>query len=106
MTITPSVYIEEREGDYFITGSRVLLDSVVYGFQNGQSPEAIVESFPTLSLEEVYGAIAFYLGHQSEIETYLKHKETDFELRRDAARAADPLLYRRLAEARGEPVSR
>lgn len=106
MTGEARKYVEEHEGDYYVTGSRVLLDSIVYGFLDGQSPEAIAESFPTLSLEEVYGAIAFYLGHQPEIDDYLRQREADFEARREAARAADPLLYRRLAEGRREPVSR
>ena len=61
-------YIEQREGNYFIRGSRVSLDSIVYGFLDGESPETILDNFPALSLERVYGAIAFYLGHQAEID--------------------------------------
>ncbi|PYQ93569.1 MAG: hypothetical protein DMF95_24010 [Acidobacteria bacterium] len=45
-------------------GSRVPLDSVVREFWDGQTPEAIRSDSPTLSLEQVYGAITFYLGPQ------------------------------------------
>jgi len=34
----------------------------------GQSPETIAQSFPLLTLEQVYGSIAFYLGHRDEID--------------------------------------
>jgi uncharacterized protein (DUF433 family) len=35
------------------------------------TPESIMESFDTLTLEEVYGALAFYLGHRDDIDAYL-----------------------------------
>ena len=72
-------YIELREDNYFILGSRVSLDSMVYGFLEGESPETILDNFPTLTLEQVYGAIAFYLGHQAEIDAYLKKKAIAYE---------------------------
>jgi hypothetical protein len=51
-------------------------------------------------LEEVYGAIAFYLGHQAEIDAYLEEGEREFETLRQLARQSNPLLYRKLEEAR------
>jgi len=57
----------------------VSLDSIVYAFRSGESPETIRENYPTLQLEQVYGAIAFYLGHQEEIDPYLKAKQDAFE---------------------------
>ena len=93
-------YIEEREGAYRISGTRVSLDSVVYAFLRGSSPESIVRSFPTLNLEQVYGAITFYLAHESEVDAYLKEGEARFEDMRQASRSANPLLYKKLEEAR------
>jgi uncharacterized protein (DUF433 family) len=46
-------YIERRGGGYYFVGSRVSLDSVVYEFLKGESPEAIPQSFPSLSLLQV-----------------------------------------------------
>jgi hypothetical protein len=66
----------------------------------GASPESIAQSFPVLTLEEVYGAIAFYLGNQTEIEAYLQEGEREFEALRQQARQSNPLLYRKLEEAR------
>ena len=58
----PSEYVELKELDYFVKGTRVTLDSVVYGFLRGESPEAIRDDFPVLTLEQVYGAIAYTWG--------------------------------------------
>jgi hypothetical protein len=52
-----------------------------------------------LTLEHVYGAITFYLAHRVEIDAYLKQGEAEFEARRQAARAADPMFYQKLADA-------
>ena len=56
-------YVEQHDEAYWISGTRVSLDSVVYAFLEGLSPESIVDNFDTLTLEEVYGALAFYLRH-------------------------------------------
>ena len=66
-----SEYIEERNGGYYIAGTRISLDSVAYSFERGSSPEAIQQSFPLLKLAQIYGAIAFYLDHQAEVRHYL-----------------------------------
>lgn len=98
-------YVEKVEGAYRVAGSRVSLDSVIYGFLGGQSPESIVDSFPTLSLEQVYGAITFYLSNRAEIDAYLKQGEEEFETFRQAAREGNPRLYKKLEEAK-RPSSR
>lgn len=93
-------YIEQRDGGYWIVGSRVSLDSIIYAFLRGASPEDIVQSFPVLRLEEVYGALAFYLGHQAEIDAYLGQGAEDFESLRAQTRKSNPGLYKKLEEAR------
>src|SRR5258706_8939591 len=74
-----SEYIEQRHGGYYVAGTRISLDSVVYSFNEGQSPEAIQEDFPSLKRAQIYGAIAFYLHHQAEIDKYLVETEHEFE---------------------------
>jgi uncharacterized protein (DUF433 family) len=44
----------------------------VYAFLEGLSPESILESFDTLTLEEVYGTLACNLGHREDIDAYLR----------------------------------
>jgi uncharacterized protein (DUF433 family) len=93
-------YVEERDDAFWLAGTRVSLESLVYAFWNGQTAESIAQSFPTLSLEQVYGAITFYLGHRDEIDRYLAKRRDDFEAARDRARAADPAFYAKLGALR------
>ncbi len=93
-------YVESREGGYWVAATRVSLDSVVYAFLGGAAPESIAQSFPVLTLEEVYGAITYYLAHQAEIDAYLREGDKEFERLRKKVRAANARLYRKLEEAR------
>jgi uncharacterized protein (DUF433 family) len=89
-------YVTKIKGAYRISGTRVSLDSVVTAFLNGYSPESIVDSFPTLTLEQVFGAIAFYLAHQDKINAYLQQGKEDFAALSLTLREANPLLYQKL----------
>ncbi len=94
------VYIEKRDGVFRVADTRISLDSIVYAFRNGQTPESIAQAFPLLTLEQVYGAIAVYLANKSEIDAYLEEEEADFETFRQETRNADPQFYEKLANAR------
>jgi uncharacterized protein (DUF433 family) len=92
-------YVDLRDGTYRVSGTRVSLDSLVYAYQRGASPEGIQRSFPSLTLEQVHGALTFYLSHQSEIDTYLVQGEQEFEKLRQASREAHPDWYEKLQRA-------
>ena len=73
-------YVEVRNGGYYVAGTRIGLDVVVYDFRNGRSAEAIFDAYPSIgSLAKVYGVIAFVLEHPAEVEAYLKDQERIFE---------------------------
>lgn len=95
-------YVEKRGGGYYVAETRVSLDSLVYEFKQGSSPESIRYSFSVLTLEEVYGAIAYYLRNQKKIDKYLEESEIKFEKeaaqRRKEFRKANPERYERLQE--------
>ena len=93
-------YVEWRDEGYWIANSRVSLDTIVYAFLDGQSPESIAQSLPVLTLEQIYGSIAFFLAHQPEVEAYLERAKTDFDTKRKASRDSDPVFYQKLADAR------
>ncbi len=102
MTTTPipaKSYIEQRDTGYWVEGTRISLDSVVYAFLNGDSPEAIAQQFPLLTLEQIYGAIAFYLSNREMIDSYLKEGDAEFENLQQSCRAKSPLLYQKLKNA-------
>jgi len=95
-----STYVDQEHGTYRVAGTRVSLDSVAYAYLNGQTAEAIAQAFPLVTLEQVYGALAYYLAHRETIDAYLRQGSQDFERLRQAARNADPMWYRNLEEAR------
>jgi uncharacterized protein (DUF433 family) len=93
-------YIEGSDGVLRVVGTRVSLDSIVYAFWRGQTSESIAQSFPTLTLEQVYGALTYYLADREEIDAYLKSAEAEFEAMRRAAHEQDPMFYQKFADAR------
>jgi uncharacterized protein (DUF433 family) len=56
-------YVEQRDGGYYVRGSRVSLDSIVYAFRGGDAPETIVQCFPVLRLDQ---AVSGRYGPQRE----------------------------------------
>jgi uncharacterized protein (DUF433 family) len=66
---------EDATGAIRVGNSRVLLELVIRAFQDGASPESIVQRYSTLSLSDVYSAIGYYLRHQKAVEAYLNYRE-------------------------------
>jgi uncharacterized protein (DUF433 family) len=91
------------DGGWRIADSRVSLDSVINAYWEGKSPESIADEFPALSVEQVYGALAFYLRNRQEIDQYLGQQ--DEKWKDLAARSAlqNGSLLRRLRNSR--PIS-
>lgn len=90
-------HIEHRDGGYWIVGTNVSLDSIVYRFLEGLSPETIqTDCCPSLTLDQVYGAISHYLTNRLEIDRYLEEADQDYEAFRERNRAKFPEAHRRL----------
>lgn len=83
----------DEHGVMRVGDSRVMLDSVVASFQQGHSPEAIQQQYPALMLEEVYGAIAWYLANAEEVARYLDRQADVWNQERaKAAKRSSPVL--------------
>jgi len=96
-----SEYIDQRDGGYYVAETRISLDSVVHAFNRGDSPERILEQFPLLErLSRIYGAIAFYLDHKTEIDNYLESTRRLFEASGVPMEQADPELWEKIQRAR------
>lgn len=109
MTISPSLtkqYVEQRDKGYWIKGTRVSLDSVVYAFLDGDSPESILLNFPILTLEQVYGTITFYLANREDIDKYLKEGQKEFEQLQQSCREKNPILYQKLKSAQLQQLNK
>jgi len=90
-------YVTKSEHGYRLTGSRVSLDSIVYDWWNGLSPESIAQNFDTLTLEQIYGAIAYYLGHREEVDAQIQRNREKFDALREQWRADHPHLYKKMS---------
>jgi uncharacterized protein (DUF433 family) len=66
---------EDADGALRVGTSRVLLELVIRAFQDGATPETIVQRFSTLALSDVYAVVAYYLRHRDEVEKYLTQRE-------------------------------
>jgi uncharacterized protein (DUF433 family) len=97
-----SEYIELRNGGFYVAGTRVSLDSIVYSFKAGDSPETIRQNFSSLTLEQVYGAIAFYLAHEQEVDSNIREGEEEIPRSVPPLSESRPELYTRLERARHE----
>jgi len=106
MVYPTSPYIDERDGALRIAGTRVSLASVVIGFQEGESPEQIIKSFPTLTLAQVYGVIAYYLENEKMINEYLSQVQHEFERSVPPLSQSNPELFARLQAAREKMASK
>ena len=78
MTSTAAAHepVPLRTDDYGvirIAGTRVRLDTVVYAFETGASPEEITDDYP-LQLDDVYAVITYYLRHREEVQAYLEKR--------------------------------
>ena len=70
---------QDSDGTVRVSDSRVTLDTVVSAFQRGNTAEQIQHSFPSLTLSQIYGVIAWYIDHQEEANAYLKERQIEAE---------------------------
>jgi uncharacterized protein (DUF433 family) len=78
--VQPIPLRQDEDGNWRVGNSRVLLELVVEAFNNGQTPEEIIQSYDTLRLEDVYAVIAYYLAHQDEVDAYVEEQEKEAEV--------------------------
>ena len=58
--------------DIRFRGSRIGIETVLYEYvHRAQSPEAIQQTFPGLTLEQIYAAILYFLQNKPVLERYL-----------------------------------
>lgn len=66
-----------------IVGHRIrVLDIVVWHEKRGLAPDEILGLYPTLTLSDVYAALAYYFDHRAEIEAdFQREAETIAQLK-------------------------
>ncbi|MDZ7620413.1 MAG: DUF433 domain-containing protein, partial [Patescibacteria group bacterium] len=89
LTVTVPLW-EEPPGVVRVGNSRVLLELVLRAFQRGDTPEAIVRSYPTLELADVYAVISRYLASPDRFNAYLRESDERAEAVRRQIEARQP----------------
>jgi uncharacterized protein (DUF433 family) len=78
VTDAPPVPLRTDEHGVMRVGkTRVPLDTVVFAFNQGSTPEEIVMSYPTLDLGDVYAVVNYYLHNRAEVDAYLSQREAE-----------------------------
>ena len=81
---------KDGQGGLRVTGTRVLLERLVHAFEEGATPEEIVQNYDTLPLGDVYAVLTWYLHHRPEVEDYLRQREEEAIAIRRAIEAKQP----------------
>jgi uncharacterized protein (DUF433 family) len=75
----PLLLREDSTGSLRIGQTRILVELVLRAFQDGATPETIVQRYPSLGLVDVYAVITHYLQHREEMDRYLAERERSAE---------------------------
>jgi uncharacterized protein (DUF433 family) len=67
----------DEHGVMRIGQTRVRLDTAITAWQQGESPEQIVENFDALDLADVYTVIGYYLYHRAEVDEYIARNQQE-----------------------------
>src|SRR2546423_8314404 len=69
----------DQAGVLRVAGTHVSLDSVIYAFDEGATPEEIAQAYPTLDLAATYSIIGYCLQNRAEVEHYLEQRKAQRE---------------------------
>ena len=92
--------------DIRIKGTRIGIETILYDYlHRGQSPEAIAARYPSVTLEQVYATVTYYLHHRATmnyLEDWLAHEQR----MRDAQQQNPPpvVIKLRTLAARRQPT--
>lgn len=82
--------------DIRIKGTRVGIETVLYDFiHRRRSPEEIAASYPTVTLEQVYATVLYYMRNRKRVERYLETwLEWGKRMREQQDRTPPPVVVR------------
>jgi uncharacterized protein (DUF433 family) len=86
----PPPLVADATGTIRVGGSRVTLDVVVRAYESGMEPEAIARAYDVLDVADVFGAVAYYLRHRTEVQAYLHRREEEAARLRSLVEANQP----------------
>ena len=94
---------QDVDGTIRLKGSRITFDTLLGAFKRGDTPEQIQEGFPSLSLAQIYGAIAWYFNNQVDADNYLNRRAVEAEaIRCQIESRSEPAAFREMMRQRRE----
>lgn len=60
------------ENDIRVKGTRIGIETILDDFLDGSDPEEIAIRYTSLSLEQVYATITYYLHNRQKVDAYLQ----------------------------------
>ncbi|RRR65522.1 MAG: DUF433 domain-containing protein [Candidatus Viridilinea halotolerans] len=90
-------YLDVQAEDVIrLKGHRIGLEHIVERYHEGYSPEQIALEYPGVSLEQIYGVIAYYLHHQAHVDAYIARIDAAAEAHYQTWAAAMPPISQRV----------
>jgi uncharacterized protein (DUF433 family) len=80
LTLEPTTHVPLRtdaSGVIRIGRTRIPLETVLHHWQQGASPEEIVEALPALRLDDVYAVVTYILRHQEAVQEYMQQSQLE-----------------------------
>jgi uncharacterized protein (DUF433 family) len=69
----------DEHGAIRVGNTHVLLELVIHSYYIGETPEGIVDSYPSLTTADVYAVIGYYLANREEIDAYVRQRDQQAE---------------------------
>jgi uncharacterized protein (DUF433 family) len=93
-------YLENFSADDVrVRGTRVGVEHLLSAYLAGALPEEICVEFPTVTLEQVHGVIAWYLRNRPEVDVYLAERQGEArQSRRQQAQQPQAAVVERLRQ--------
>lgn len=74
----PSVPLRiDDDGVMRVGQTRVPIDTVVFSFNEGASPEETALGYTTLELPDIYAVVNCYLHNKAEVDEYISGREAE-----------------------------
>jgi uncharacterized protein (DUF433 family) len=101
--LPPVPLAADEHGIIRVARSRVTLDSIVALFDRGATAEEIAQSFPSLTLGDVYAVLHAIVVRRDDVDAYLVQRRADDDATRIETERRSPPggLRERLAARKG-----
>jgi uncharacterized protein (DUF433 family) len=97
----------QAPNDIRIKGHRIGIESVLYEYiHRRQTPEEIARRFETLTLEEIYATILYYLHNKEAVSKYIADWLEYCHRSREEDRKRRPEFYEKMRKALAEQKAR